>query len=155
MLTTTVHAIGQLKTVDGINMKGLETFLKQITDAGIEIKKPSHLGNEYFIKNSIKLPYLDKLVNNIEARFDDKSVMASFDIFNPAKLPNLPDKPSTENYLHLKQEEVVSKLCCDSSLAAIYPNMSTLAKVCCVVPIQTADVERTFSQIKLIRMRRL
>ena len=195
MLTTTVHAIGQLKTVDGINMRGLETFLKQIIDAGIEIKKPSHLGDEYF-KNYIKLPYLDKLVNNIEARFDDRSVMASFDIFNPAKLPHLPDKPSTadlemfveygnndverlsqqfqvavadsvecieewcsfrqllqDSCHHLKQEEVVSKLCCDSSLAAIYPNMSTLAKVCRVVPIQTADVERTFSQIKLIKSR--
>ena len=31
--------------------------------------------------------------------------------------------------------------------------MSTLAKICRVVPIQTADVERTFSQLKLIKTR--
>jgi hypothetical protein len=58
-----------------------------------------------------------------------------------------------ENCADLKQKEVISKLCCDSSWAAIYPNMSTLAKICRVVPIQTADVERTFSQLKLIKTR--
>ena len=40
-------------------------------------------------------------------------------------------------------------LCCDSSWAVIYPNMSTLAKICRVVPIQTADVEIIFSELKL------
>ena len=29
--------------------------------------------------------------------------------------------------------------------------MSTLAKICRVIPIHTADVERTFSQLKLIK----
>ena len=58
-----------------------------------------------------------------------------------------------ENCTDLKQKEVISKLCCDSSWAVIYPNMSTLAKVCRVVPIQTANVERTFFQLKLIKTR--
>ena len=31
--------------------------------------------------------------------------------------------------------------------------MSTLAKICRVVPIHTADVETTFSQLKLIKTR--
>ena len=31
--------------------------------------------------------------------------------------------------------------------------MSTLAKICRVVPILTADMERTFSQLKLIKTR--
>lgn len=195
MVTSTVHAIKQLKIVDGVNMKGLQAFLEQIANAGIDIKKPSHLGDDYF-KKSIRDPYLDKLINNIEARFDDKSVLASFDIYNPAKLPYLPDNPCAEdletfteygnveveilalqfqgvvadsiecleewssfrqflkeNCADLKQKEVISKLCCDSSWAAIYSNMSTLAKICRVVPIQTADVERTFSQLKLIKTR--
>ena len=196
MVSSTVHAIKQLKTVDGVNMKGLPAFMEQITNSGIEIKKKSNLGDEYF-KKSIRDPYLDNLISNIESRFDDKSVMASFDIYNPAKLPHLPDDPSCpedleafteygnddvenlarqfqgvvadsiecleewssfrqflkENCTDLKQKEVISKLCCDSSWAVIYPNMSTLAKVCRVVPIQTADVERTFSQLKLIKTR--
>ena len=37
------------------------------------------------------------MMNNIEARFDDKSVLASFDIYNPAKLPHLPDNPRAED----------------------------------------------------------
>ena len=76
--------------------KGLQALLEQIAISGIEIKKPSHLRDEYF-KKSIKDPYLDKLISNTEARFEDKSVLASFDIYNPVKLPHLPDNPSTED----------------------------------------------------------
>ena len=179
MVTSTVHAIKQLKTVDGVNMKGLQEFLGQISNSGIEIKKPTHLGDEYF-KKSIKDPYLDRLVSNLEARFEDKSIMASFDVYNPTKLPHLLDNPCTlahqfhgivadslecleewssfrqfmkDSCEHLKQREVISNLCCDSSWTTIYPNMSVLAKICRVVPIHTADVERTFSQLKLIKTR--
>ena len=77
-------------------MKGLQAFLEQIANSGIEIRKPLHLGDEYF-KESIKYPYLNNLINNIEARFADKSVMAAFDIYNPAKLPHLPDNPCAED----------------------------------------------------------
>ena len=122
--------------------------------------------------------------------------MASFDIYNPAKLPKLSDNPSKdelesftefgnqdvetiahqfegvvadpiecleewssfrqflkENCSTMKHREVISNLCSDPSWQAIYPNMSTFAKICRVVPIQTADVERTFSQLKLIKTR--
>ena len=34
----------------------------------------------------------------------------------------------------------------------MYPNLSTLAQICCVVPIHSADVKRTFSQLKLIKI---
>ena len=133
------------------------------------------------------------MVENIQNRFEDKSVMAAFDIFNPAKLPKLPTKPTKEelttfahhgqveslakqfstaisdveesteewasyrqylndNCSQLKHCEVVSDICSPSSFAAsVYPNMSTLAKICRVIPIHTADVERTFSQLKLIK----
>ena len=195
MVVSTVHAIKQLEAVDGVNLKGLEAFLEQLTNSGIEIKKPSHLGEEYF-ETSIKRPYLNNLISNLEARFDDKNIMAAFDIYNPAKLPPLPDNPCAkdmetfseygnnhvdslasqfkgivaeslecleewssfrqflkDNFSHLKQAEVVSNLCSNSSLAAIYPNMSVLARICRVIPIHTADVERTFSQLKLVKTR--
>ena len=122
--------------------------------------------------------------------------MASFDVYNPARLPYLPDDPCPEdletfmeygnvdienlacqfqgvfadsiecleewscfrqflkeNCSNMKHKEVVSKLCSDSSWTTIYPNMSILARICRVIPIQTADVERTFSQLKLIKTR--
>ena len=37
------------------------------------------------------------------------------------------------------------------TISSIFPNMSAFAQVCRVVPIHTADVERTFSQLKLIK----
>ena len=39
------------------------------------------------------------------------------------------------------------------AISSIFPNMSALAQVCRVVSIHTADVERTFSQLKLIKTR--
>ena len=195
MVNTTIHSIKQLKQVDGVNLMGLKTFLDQLTSAGIDIRKPPRLAEIYF-ETSIKQPYLDTLIKNLETRFDDKSVLASFDVMNPAKLPPLSENPSSaeleeftaygnvqinnftqqfqgivaepdecleewsnfrqflrENLGHLKQTEVVSLLCTDLSLASIYPNMTTLAKICRVIPIHTADVERTFSQLKLIKTR--
>ena len=195
MVSSTVCALKQLKTVDSVNLKGLQAFLDEIDKSGVTIKKPSHLGEEYF-KKSIRDPYLDALIGNIETRFDDQSVMTSFDIYNPAKLPKLSDNPSKdelesftefgnqdvetiahqfegvvadpmecleewssfrqflkENCSTMKHREVISNLCSDPSWQAIYPNMSTFAKICRVVPIQTADVERTFSQLKLIKTR--
>ena len=43
--------------------------------------------------------------------------------------------------------------CCNTTTGAIFPNMSILGKICRVLPIHTADVERTFSQLKAIKTR--
>ena len=96
MVSSTVHGIKLLKTVDGVNMQGLEAVLEQIRNLGIDLSKPSHLGDEYF-KASIKEPYLDSLISNIECRFDNKTVLASFDIYNPSKLPQLSDTSCAED----------------------------------------------------------
>jgi len=82
--------------VDDVNLKGLLGFLEELTTAGIEIKKLHNLGDQYF-KNSIKNPYLDHFIKNLEDRFDDKSLMAAFNIYKPAKLPPLSDNPSIED----------------------------------------------------------
>ena len=51
-----------------------------------------------------------------------------------------------------KLSDIIGDLCSTSSLAAsVYPKMSKLGKICRVIPIHTADVERTFSQLKLIK----
>ena len=36
MVTSKIHAIKQLKTADGVNLKGLQAFLEQLTNSGIE-----------------------------------------------------------------------------------------------------------------------
>ena len=57
-----------------------------------------------------------------------------------------------DKYNASSHTEVVNTLCSDTTLQTIYPNMSTIAKICRVVPIHSADVERTFSQLKLIKV---
>ena len=48
MLTSTIHSLEQLQTVDGFNLKGLDSYLAEIVNAGIELKKQHNLGEEYF-----------------------------------------------------------------------------------------------------------
>ena len=55
-----------------------------------------------------------------------------------------------ESCNEMKHRDIVSRLCCDSIWASIYPNITTFAKRCQVVPIHTANVEGTFSPLKLI-----
>ena len=38
-------------------------------------------------------------------------------------------------------------------LATMFPNLHTLAKICLCIPVATASVERSFSQMKLIKTR--
>ena len=58
-----------------------------------------------------------------------------------------------DNYLKLRHKDVIRELCSNKTISCIYPNMGTFAEICRVVPIHTADVERTFSQLKLIKTR--
>ena len=58
-----------------------------------------------------------------------------------------------DNYLQLRHKDVIRELCSNKTISSIYPNMSTFAKICRVIPIHTAGVERTFSQLKLIKTR--
>ena len=63
--------------------------------AGIDITKRPNLGEHYF-NGSIRKPFLCCLIKNIQNKFDDKSVMAAFDVLNPVKLPKLPANPTVE-----------------------------------------------------------
>jgi len=58
-----------------------------------------------------------------------------------------------DKYLDLKHRDVIKELCSNKTMSSIFPNMNAFAQVCRVVPIHTADVERTFSQVKLIKTR--
>ena len=52
-----------------------------------------------------------------------------------------------------KHSEVINDLCISDTTATLFPNMAQFAKICQVIPISTADVERTFLQLKLIKTR--
>ena len=175
----------RLKTADGTNLTGIQSFLQQLQEADINISKPSNLAEDYF-RDSIKEPYLCTLIDNLKRRFNDKSKIAAFSIFNPEKLKNgctmqygieeierlaqqyqglgiiasteecIDEWKSYRQFLQdncsiMKFSEVILDLCTNCTAIRIFPNMSTLAKICRVIPIHTADVERTFSQLKLIK----
>ena len=38
-------------------------------------------------------------------------------------------------------------------LTAMFPNLSTLSNICLTIPVSTASVERSFSQMKLLKTR--
>ena len=41
----------------------------------------------------------------------------------------------------------------NSMLIAMFPNLSVIANICLSIPVRTASVERSFSQIKMIKTR--
>ena len=50
---------------------------------------PPNLGQCYF-ENYVKKPYLMSLIQNLMTRFEDKSIITAFDLFNPASFPSNP-----------------------------------------------------------------
>ena len=46
-----------------------------------------------------------------------------------------------DNCSDMRFSEVIQDLCINSTTATIFPNMSTLAKICRVIPIHTADAD--------------
>ena len=54
-----------------------------------------------------------------------------------------------DNCSKMKFSEVILDPSTNSTTISNFPNMSTLAKICRVIPIHTDDVERAFSQLKL------
>ena len=54
-----------------------------------------------------------------------------------------------------KKEDMASQLhelVTNETLISMFPNLNTLASICLTIPIGTASVERTFSQMKMIKL---
>ena len=158
--------------------------MKQCEKDGVTVtygrrREAKNLANQkqMFTKN-IKLPFINKLVSNIENRFADSNILLAFKVFDPNALPDnngveeiktlvkrfgiaLPQAASQEwddfrLYMadHMREtsvEEVVDMLI-KGALKVIYPIMSQLAEIYRIIPPHTSDVERDFSQMKLIKM---
>jgi len=82
MVSVTIKSLEQLKTRDGLNLVGLQEYLYKLQENNIEIKKPQHLSEEYF-RDRVRMPFLTLLIENIQNRFKNKSILAAFEIFNP------------------------------------------------------------------------
>ncbi|KAI8497671.1 hypothetical protein Bbelb_243230 [Branchiostoma belcheri] len=54
---------------------------------------------------------------------------------------------------NLSQERLVRSLLADATLGRLYPNMRLLALVLMVIPVSTADTQRSFSTLKRIKTR--
>ena len=186
MLSITLQSLEALQLTDGTNLLGLESYVEELTAAGIQLKMTPVLGHSYS-ENSVKKPYLANLIQNLKNRFEDKSIITAFDLFNPTSIPSDPTElvqfgndnvrqlseyyknsailTGTENCLaewssckqliqntqFTKHGEVIHYLSTDPSMHRMYPNLCTLAQICRVVPIHSADVERSFSQLKLVK----
>ena len=51
--------------------------------------------------------------------------------------------------MKLKLKELVT----NDMLTAMFPNLNTLGNICLSIPVSTASVERSFSQMKLLKTR--
>jgi len=56
-----------------LSSTNLQDYLDTLTKADIDITK---LGIDYF-HNSVHQPFIDRIIKNLENRFDDKSVIAA------------------------------------------------------------------------------
>ena len=89
ILGSTLTTLNQLKTVDGSNLSGVDNYIAELSSKGIELKQRGNLGPDYFRKSVLE-PYLNNLIQNVTRRFEDKSLMCLFQIFDPAALPTDP-----------------------------------------------------------------
>ena len=64
MLSSTIACLKlpeRLKTADGTNLTGIQSFLQELQEADINISKPSNLAEDH-LRDSIKEPYLCTLI---------------------------------------------------------------------------------------------
>ena len=88
--------------------------------------------------------YGDKIIQKMCARFAVDESQA------------LEEWQDLKHYLsdHMRQlnlRDVVHQISSSTTHQQLYPSMSKLAQICCVVPTHTADCERDFSQLKFVK----
>lgn len=57
----------------------------------------------------------------------------------------------SDHQRNLPLREVTHLLCSNETQRRLYPRMSKLAQICCVIPLHTADCERDFSQLNFVK----
>ena len=51
----------------------------------------------------------------------------------------------------MSHNQVLKLVAGNATVRALYPNLSKLAKVCLILPVSTADCERSFSTMKRVK----
>ena len=106
-------------------------------------------------------PFIAHLKENISSRFTSSSdVVSALSIFNPRKAPKVdsPDLPQygeqaiTTLLAHYGAEKP-AELVCNDMMRTLFPNLCKIATISLSIPVSTTSVERSFSQMKLIKIR--
>ena len=56
-----------------------------------------------------------------------------------------------ERFKEKSMREMISILTTDTSIQSLYPNLSKLASIAAIIPVSTAECERSFSAMKRIK----
>ena len=106
-------------------------------------------------------PFIAHLKENISSRFTSSSdVVSALSIFNPRKapkvdstdLPQYGEQAITTLLAHYGAEKP-AELVCNDMMRTLFPNLCKIATIRLSIPVSTASVERSFSQMKLIKIR--
>ena len=57
----------------------------------------------------------------------------------------------SSSFSQITIRELTHLLCSNETQRTLYPRMSKLAQICCVIPLHTADCERDFSQLNFVK----
>ena len=149
---------------------------------------PTEREKDEFI-SSIKIPYIDSIVKQLNERFPNVICLDAFSIFDPKSAPSSseqliaygqnkidhliaqygegenPDVDGDEliseweavkrllgsNFKKKSMREMLKHFVTDESLQLLYPNLTKIATIAAVIPVSTAECERSFSAIKRIK----
>ena len=87
------HYNNYVVTSGGSNLTSLQSYLQKLELANITVTKQANLGEKYFLE-SIRKPFLTCLIDNLIKRFEDKSILTVFDVFDPKKIPRVSNDSS-------------------------------------------------------------
>lgn len=131
---------------------------------------------EEYDRRSIFIPFLDFLLSEIKARFGSLfSKLAAIQVFIPAFLNKIQESDALKRLDQIQEPDVNTDLLslefkrwktywqtqnktpqtAAESLAAcdslFYPNIKILLKILCVMPVTTAEAERSFSTLRRLK----
>ena len=141
--------------------------------AGIKVT----LADIITFQEQVAKPCIAHLKENISSRFTSSSdIVSALSIFDPRKAPKVdsPDLPQygeqaittllahygAETYRQLlvnkpenNMKSQLKELVCNDMMRTLFPNLCKIATISLSIPVSTASVERSFSQMKLIKTR--
>ena len=186
-LHNAIECISQYKDTTGPNLSKLDTVISSSELESFNLT-PTEREKDGFI-SSIKIPYIDGIVKQLNERFPNVICLDAFSIFDPKNVPSSneqliaygqnkidhlkahygegenPDIDDDElmseweavkrlldtNFKEKSMREMINIFVTDSSLQLLYPNLSKIATISAIIPVSTAECERSFSAMKRIK----